>query len=177
SVTDRYTMWAAAIDMWRDRPLTGVGLKGFPDYRDTRASLALSSGSDVAGAGTRYQKQPLLSPHNMYLLVLSEQGLIGLVTLVGSWLALLVCAARGLARVRRERSGPSGLDCALVACGILVWMLVDFVYADIGGPSTALTAVGLGLVAWWALADTTSSSRASVVERAGAAVPEEAGAR
>lgn len=49
SVIDRYTMWAAAADMWRERPLTGVGLKGFPEHRDGHASLALSSGSDIAG--------------------------------------------------------------------------------------------------------------------------------
>lgn len=101
SVTDRYTMWAAATDMWREHPLTGVGLKGFPEYRDGHASLALSSGSDIAGAGTAFHKQALLSPHNMYLLVLSEQGLVGLFALVGSWLALLVCALGGLVRLRR----------------------------------------------------------------------------
>ncbi|MFF6995130.1 O-antigen ligase family protein [Streptomyces sp. NPDC008313] len=155
SVVDRYTMWAAAVDMWRAEPLTGVGLKGFPDHRDGHASLALSSGSDVEGAGAQYRRQPLLSPHNMYLLVLGEQGLVGLVALAGSWLALLVCALRGLARVRRT---PSGLDCALVACGLLVWQLTDFVYADIGGPSTVLTAVCLGLVGWWALMDGTSGT-------------------
>ncbi|MER5404545.1 O-antigen ligase family protein [Streptomyces sp. NPDC002769] len=167
SVVDRYTMWAAAVDMWRDHPFTGVGLKGFPDHRDGHASLALSSGSDIGGAGTAYSKQPLLSPHNMYLLVLSEQGLIGLLALTGSWLALLVCALRGLVRVRRTAPGalpglgrpvpaPSGLDCALVSCGLLGWQLVDFVYADIGGPSTVLTGVCFGLVAWWALVDRAS---------------------
>ncbi|MEU1496207.1 O-antigen ligase family protein [Streptomyces sp. NPDC005732] len=168
SVVDRYTMWAAAVDMWRDHPLTGVGLKGFPDHRDGHASLALSSGSDIGGAGTAYSKQPLLSPHNMYLLVLSEQGLIGLLALAGSWLALLVCALRGLVRVRRAPpdgpaaagGGPArtatGLDCALIACGLLCWQLVDFVYADIGGPSTVLTGVCFGLVAWWALVDRVS---------------------
>ncbi|WP_371671381.1 O-antigen ligase family protein [Streptomyces sp. NBC_00289] len=148
SVTDRYTMWAAAVGMWRERPLTGVGLKGFPEQRDAHASLALSSGSDTEGAGAAFRRQPLLSPHNMYLLVLAEQGLIGLLALAGSWLALLVCALRGLVRVRG--SGP-GLDCALVACGLLVWQLTDFFYADIGGPSTVLTALCFGLVAWWAL--------------------------
>lgn len=153
SVVDRYTMWAAAVDMWRDHPVAGVGLKGFPDHRDGHASLALSSGSDIGGAGAAFRKQPLLSPHNMYLLVLAEQGLIGLLALAGSWLALLVCALRGLARVRRT---PSGLDCALVACGLLVWQLFDFMYADIGGPSTVLTAVVFGLVAWWALMDPAS---------------------
>ncbi|MEU5885881.1 O-antigen ligase family protein [Streptomyces sp. NPDC047461] len=148
SVTDRYTMWAAAVGMWREQPLTGVGLKGFPEHRDAHASLALSAGSDTEGAGAAFRKQPLLSPHNMYLLILSEQGLIGLLALVGGWLALLVCGLRGLARVRR--SGP-GLDCGLVACGFLVWQLTDFAYADIGGPSTVLTAVCFGLAAWWAL--------------------------
>lgn len=150
SVTDRYTMWAAATDMWRERPLTGVGLKGFPEYRDTHASLTLSSGSDTDGAGAAYRRQPLLSPHSMYLLVLSEQGLLGLMAFAGGWLALLVCVLRATARVRV--SGSHGLDCGLAACGLLVWQLTNFVYADIGGPSTVLSGVSLGLVAWWALA-------------------------
>ncbi|NEB02019.1 O-antigen ligase family protein [Streptomyces sp. SID13726] len=149
SVTDRYTMWAAAVGMWREHPLTGVGLKGFPEHRDAHASLALSAGSDTEGAGAAFRKQPLLSPHNMYLLILAEQGLLGLLALAGGWLGLLVCGLRRLVRV--HRSGP-GLDCALVACGLLVWQLTDFAYADIGGPSTVLTAVCFGLAAWWALA-------------------------
>ncbi|MFE9765467.1 O-antigen ligase family protein [Streptomyces sp. NPDC005808] len=163
SVTDRYTMWAAAAGMWREHPLTGVGLKGFPDHRDGHASLALSSGSDTAGAGAAFRKQPLLSPHNMYLLVLSEQGLIGLLALVGSWLALLACALRGLVRARAAsgNGAATGLDCALVACGLLGWQLIDFMYADIGGPSTVLTAVCFGLVGWWALMDPASSAPAS----------------
>lgn len=149
SVVDRYALWASAIGMWREHPLTGVGLKGFPEYRDGHATLALSSGSDIEGAGEAYHRQALLSPHSMYLLVLSEQGLIGLLTLAGGWLALLVCGLRRLLRVRRR--GP-GLDCGLIACGLLIWLLTDFVYGDIGGPSTALTAMALGLAAWWGLA-------------------------
>ncbi|MEV0978214.1 O-antigen ligase family protein [Streptomyces sp. NPDC049915] len=149
SVTDRYTMWAAAAGMWQARPLTGVGLKGFPEYRDGHASLALSSGGDTEGAGAAYRRQPLLSPHNMYLLALGEQGLIGLLGLAGGWLALLVCGLRGLRQVRAV--GGPGLDCALVGCGLLIWQLVDFLYADIGGRSTVLTALCLGLVAWWSL--------------------------
>ncbi|MGV9228427.1 O-antigen ligase family protein [Streptomyces nigra] len=146
SVVDRYTMWAAAADMWSADPLNGVGLKGFPAHRDGHASLALSSGSDTEGAGQAFVRQPLLSPHNMYLLLLSEQGLVGVVTVAGGWLALLVCALRRL----RRGAGPVR-DCALAACGLLMWQLVNFLYADIGGPSTVLTAVCLGLAAWWAL--------------------------
>jgi len=158
SVTDRYTMWAAAAGMWREHPLTGVGLKGFPEHRDAHASLALSAGSDTEMAGAAFRKQPLLSPHNMYLLILAEQGLIGVLALAGTWLGLLVCGLRRLLRARR--SGP-GLDCALVACGLLVWQLTDFAYADIGGPSTVLTAVCFGLAAWWALASGGTADTAS----------------
>ncbi|MFM9611119.1 O-antigen ligase family protein [Streptomyces niveiscabiei] len=150
SVTDRYTMWAAAIGMWHEHPLTGVGLKGFPEHRDAHASLALSSGSDTEGAGSGYVKQPLLSPHNMYLLILSEQGLLGLLALAGGWLALLTCALRNLARAHKHQQGS--LDCALIACGLSVWQLTDFMYADIGGPSTVLTAICVGLIAWSGLA-------------------------
>ncbi|MFI6011236.1 O-antigen ligase family protein [Streptomyces sp. NPDC051243] len=149
SVVDRYTLWAAAAGMWRDHPVTGVGLKAFPAHRDGHASLALSSGSDTAGAGQAFRRQPLLSPHNMYLLLLSEQGLLGVLAVAGSWLALLVCAVRRLSRPGR---GDGARDCAVPICGLLLWQLVNFLYADIGGPSTVLTAVCFGLAAWWALA-------------------------
>ncbi|MEU3076365.1 O-antigen ligase family protein [Streptomyces laurentii] len=150
SVTDRYTLWAAAGRMWREEPLTGVGLKEFPAYRDAHASLALSSGSDTAGAGAAFTRQPLLSPHNMYLLVLGEQGLIGLLALAGGWAALLAAALRRGWGRSRARPVPG---CALVATGLLVWQLVDFCYADIGGPSTVLVSVVLGLAAWWSLTE------------------------
>ncbi|MFJ9146759.1 O-antigen ligase family protein [Streptomyces sp. NPDC102270] len=178
SVTDRYTMWAAAVGMWREQPLTGVGLKGFPEQRDGHASLALSAGSDTEGAGAAFRRQPLLSPHNMYLLVLAEQGLVGLLALAGSWLALLVCGLRGLVRAR---GSGRGLDCALVGCGLLVWQLTDFAYADIGGPSTVLTAVCLGVVAWWALVGSRAvaarDGSGSTPARDVAGETEEAGAR
>ncbi|MEU6893360.1 O-antigen ligase family protein [Streptomyces sp. NPDC046557] len=163
SVTDRYTMWAAAESMWRERPAAGVGLKGFPANRDGHSSLALSSGSDTAGAGQAFVKQPLLSPHNMYLLVLSEQGLIGLTALAGGWAVLLVAGLR-----RYAAGGERDLrDCGLIAVGLLVWQLTDFLYADIGGPSTVLTGVIIGLAAWWALPSATGGVAAVPPARPG----------
>ncbi|MEU6772684.1 O-antigen ligase family protein [Streptomyces sp. NPDC046759] len=146
SVVDRYSLWTAATGMWREHPVTGVGLKAFPVHRDGHASLALSSGSDTEGAGRPYWRQPLLSPHNMYLLMLSEQGLLGVLTVAGSWMALLVRALGRLRRAQRAR------DCAVAVCGLLLWQLVDYLYSDIGGPNSVLTAVLLGLAAWWAVA-------------------------
>ncbi len=149
SVTDRYTLWAAALSMWREHPAAGVGPKRFPDERDAHASLALDSGSDTAGAGQGFVREPLLSPHNMYLLVLSEQGLAGCLLLTGSWAALLAAGGRRLRRARARV--PAAVGPGLAAVGLLVWQGVDFLYADIGGPSTVLTSVLFGLTAWWGL--------------------------
>ncbi|MEV7116000.1 O-antigen ligase family protein [Streptomyces anulatus] len=149
SVSDRYAMWSAAGAMWRERPATGVGLKGFPAHRDGHASIGLSSGSDTAGAGQEFRRQALLSPHNMYLLVLSEQGLIGLTALLGSWAAILAGAVRRLCLARSR--GHAAVDCGLAAVALMAWQSVNFLYADIGGPTTVLSGVVLGLAAWWAL--------------------------
>lgn len=141
SVSDRYDLWATAGRIWRDHPATGVGPKQFPRYRDAHAPIRLSSGSDTGGAGASFSREPLLSPHNMYLLVLSEQGLVGLTAFAVLFLSLLLGTARGAVT---ERSGL-GLGAALV--GLLTWQLVDFLYADIGGTTTVLVSVVLGLAA------------------------------
>ncbi|WP_338054339.1 O-antigen ligase family protein, partial [Streptomyces spiramenti] len=174
SVVDRYAMWDAARSMWREEPWTGVGLKGFPEHRDDHASVALSAGSDTAGAGAEFQRQELESPHNMYLLVLGEQGLVGSGALVGGWAVLLtgcllrVRAARRAAAGEPDGTAPRGLlggvgplglvaprpgvpDVGLLATGMMIWLAVTFAFADIGGPTTVATAVVLGLVAWWAV--------------------------
>ncbi|MDQ3989457.1 MAG: O-antigen ligase family protein, partial [Actinomycetota bacterium] len=148
SVTDRYDLWTAAIGMWREHPLTGVGLQNFPEYRDSYAPLRLSSGSDVGDPDGRFRREPLLSPHNMYLLVASEQGTVGILAFGGLLAALAAGTVRRLLRTGTPIQRAPGL-CAL---GLLTWLLVDFGYADIGGPSSVLTAVVLGLVASWALA-------------------------
>lgn len=136
SVTDRYDLWTTAERIWADHPVTGVGPKEFPAFRDAHAPLRLSSGSDTDGAGTTgFAKEPLLSPHNMYLLLLSEQGLIGLTAFAALFLGLLVGAVRGAAR-----GSAAGF-------ALLLWQLVDFLYGDIGGTTTVLISVVLGLAA------------------------------
>lgn len=140
SVTDRYDLWTTAGRIWRDHPVTGVGPKEFPEFRDAHAPLRLSSGSDTGGAGAGYSREPLLSPHNMYLLLLSEDGLVGLTAFAVLFLSLLLGTVR---RTVRERGG---LGAALL--GLLVWQLVDFLYADIGGTTTVLVSVVFGLAAF-----------------------------
>ncbi|MFG1604000.1 O-antigen ligase family protein [Actinoplanes sp. NPDC049265] len=167
SVRDRYALWAAARAIWADHPVTGVGMKDFVAYRDSYASVELSAGSDVGDAGSGVTRQALMSPHNQYLMVLSEQGTIGIVAF-GS---LLVTLAVGAVRPRRPPpkppvvapSGDRAPDTArgyhwgwggdeerfldLAAPALMVWTLIDWMYGDIGaGPSTVLMATLLGIV-------------------------------
>ncbi|QMU71942.1 O-antigen ligase [Streptacidiphilus sp. P02-A3a] len=147
SVSDRYDLWATAGAIWRQHPATGVGPKEFPQFRDAHAPLRLSSGSDTAGAGAGFSREPLLSPHNMYLLVLSEQGLVGLTAFAALFLGLLTGLLRRAWR-SRAAAAPDALGAALL--GLLVWQLVDFLYADIGGPATVLVSFVLGLAGYGA---------------------------
>ncbi|GAA1792193.1 O-antigen ligase family protein [Actinomadura chokoriensis] len=138
SVDDRYTLWAAAVRIWEDHPVTGVGVKNFPAYRDTYATIELSSGSETADPVNGYTRQPLLSPHNEYLLFLSEQGIVGF----AGFAALIAALVAGLWTRRRVRD-----PLWLASLGLLAFLLVNFLYADLGGPTCALTAIVVGAVA------------------------------
>ncbi|GAA3308484.1 hypothetical protein GCM10020219_009900 [Nonomuraea dietziae] len=94
SVSDRYSLWETAGAMWTHHPLTGVGPRRFAELRDTYAPTGLSSGSDTDDPVNGFTRQPLLSPHNMYLLVLSEQGVLGLAAFAFFFGALLVWTFR-----------------------------------------------------------------------------------
>ena len=156
SVGDRYDLWRTAAGIWSDHPVTGVGLKEFPAYRDSYAPVRLSSGSDVDDPTLGFQREPLLSPHNMYLLVLSEQGLVGEVALGGLLVGIAVATVRRTREVRGAAGPPDGRvgDGRLVsvaAVGSITWTLVSFLYSDIGGQSTVLMSVLLGVSMWWAV--------------------------
>jgi O-antigen ligase len=156
SVRDRYGLWQAAMGMWRDHPLTGVGLKQFAAQRDSYAPLNVSSGSDAAGAGLTFRREPLLSPHDMYLLVLSEQGLVGALAVGGLLLGLAVATwrhTRHVAGVGQPQDArlARGRLISVAAVGIVAWTLLSFVDADIGGQSTVLMSVLIGLAMWWAV--------------------------
>jgi O-antigen ligase len=144
SVRDRYALWDAALRIWADHPVVGVGLKDFAHYRDSYASVGLSAGSDVGDPASGVTREPLLSAHNQYLMVLSEQGTVGFLAFGG------LLATLGLGAVKRRstllpRAEERFLD--LAAPAVMVWTLIDFAYGDIGaGPTSVLLAVVLGLV-------------------------------
>ncbi|MFI0451441.1 O-antigen ligase family protein [Actinomadura sp. 6N118] len=136
SVGDRFGLWSTAVTVWGDHPLVGVGPKGFPAHRDGYAPLDLSSASETQDPGNGYIRQPLLSPHSQYLLVLSEQGVLGL----AGFLVLLGALAWRVIAVRR-RTDPAWL----ISAGFMTTFLMSFLYGDLGGPSCVLAAIMLGL--------------------------------
>ncbi|MGP4029321.1 O-antigen ligase family protein [Actinomadura sp. 3N407] len=144
SVEDRYNLWAAAVRIWQDNPVTGVGGKNFPAYRDAYAGIELSSGSETADPVNGYVRQPLLSPHNEYLLFLSEKGVMGF----AGFAALFAMIIAGLWKRRRVRD-----PFWLASVALLAFLLVNFLYADLGGPTCALIAIVLGIVACRAFED------------------------
>jgi O-antigen ligase len=162
SVADRYALWKTATSMWQSRPITGVGLKEFPAYRDTYASVNLSAGSDVEGPHLTFQREPLLTPHNMYLLVISESGIIGALGLGSLLFGLAVITIR---RLRAQAESIRGADpdgrgsVGVAALGVVAWTMVNFVYSDIGGQTTVLMAILLGVAMWWATRKPTPAVR------------------
>ncbi len=62
----RFDLWSAGIRMWADYPIQGVGLGQFPYNLDTYAE-----------AGTRAAAIEI-GPHNIYIAVLAESGMVGL---------------------------------------------------------------------------------------------------
>ncbi|MFI0351829.1 O-antigen ligase family protein [Actinomadura sp. 9N407] len=150
SVIDRYSLWTAASGIWQDHPLTGVGVKNFPAYRDSYAPIDLSAAGETADPVHGYKRQPLLSPHSQYLLVLSEQGLVGFAGL----LALFGTLLYGL-WTRRDPRDPLWLASA----GFLAALLTNFVYADMSGPSSVLVAILIGLVAARSLGGSPAGTR------------------
>lgn len=140
SVHDRYDLWSAAVSMWHTAPVTGIGVKNFALFRDGEAPLSLSSGSDAASDG-RYVRVQLLSPHDEYLLVLAEQGMLGFVALVGLGFAFVVGPLTRL----RVAVDPQDRWICLALFGLGVRHLVDFAYGDVAGSDALLLAILFGL--------------------------------
>lgn len=147
SVQDRYAMWEAARGMWTDQPLTGIGIKNFPYLRDSYAPLRFSGGSDIADPGVGFRRVELLSPHSLYWLILSEQGLVGAFA-YGAFFASL--GAAGVMRLGKLKMGSTERVLGLVSIGFLTSYLFDSIYGDIGGSTEVLFAILLGCVMWLA---------------------------
>ena len=108
----RLGMYRATLDLIADKPLTGHGIGTWIEhYRDR------IKGTEIPMHST---------PHNDYLLYLSEMGMIGLAALLGIW-AVQMSLVRQLAQ---PMSGRLVVLCAAMAIGTMFNALLrDFVFA------------------------------------------------
>ncbi len=121
----------AALEMFRDYPIFGVGPGNYPLY--------YLDYSEQIGLDPRLEQR---QPHSLYLGALAETGIVGAVAL----LAILWLALRGAWRARQRLAGRD----ALMAEGIfvaLVTFLVAALFLHLSYPRYLWLLVGFGLVA------------------------------
>jgi len=140
SVKDRYALWTAAVGMWTNHPVTGVGIKNFPIFMNTYIPLSFAGGTGESSV-------EIMSPHNMYMLVLSEQGFLGILAFLGFLSSLGAGAAWRLGNF--DKSSTEGIF-GLVVLGFLATYLTSSLYGDFGGSTMVLDAVLFGCLIWLA---------------------------
>lgn len=100
--SNRADFWRVSLDTWRENPVLGAGAGSFePIYLRERRSLETPQ-----------------DPHSIEMLMLSEQGLVGLVLL----LAFLAAATWAALRSRRLGARAALLSAAALASGVQ-WLL------------------------------------------------------
>jgi glycosyltransferase involved in cell wall biosynthesis/O-antigen ligase len=124
SVLGRTSEARAAIEMFVDRPVTGVGFGAYPSEYLAHARRI--------GLDTRFEPR---SPHSFPLEIAAEQGLLGL----AAWLALAVFAVwtiRALRNRRPDAATPLGLALGAFAASCVflhavypqaMWLLIGLV--------------------------------------------------
>lgn len=134
----RMLYWGAAIEMWRARPLTGVGANGynaaFPEARE--AFAAAYPQSPLVGINEKFLST---AAHNEYLQILSELGTVGLLLFI-IFCVMLLCAAWHALRRARGPLVPGAV------AGLAVFALSS------GASSVSFRWMGSGLLFFFAAA-------------------------
>lgn len=94
SILGRLTVMKVGLAMFQDRPFLGVGVGNYDNqYWEYAPKQGLEAGTiDSTGADTTRQ------PHNMYIELMAETGLFGILTFLTFYLIVL----KGLVETRRE---------------------------------------------------------------------------
>jgi O-antigen ligase/Tfp pilus assembly protein PilF len=134
SVTNRLMMWKVAVKLWSEKPLQGIGLT---QYR--REFAGVQAGILSTEKGWNYVVTWL--PHENFLYLLCELGLIGFGLFCGAW-ALATSAARS----RLKSLEPEAWAAALASFGMLGVSLLN-TFSNIP-PSALAMWFCLGLLAF-----------------------------
>ncbi|MDT4955703.1 MAG: hypothetical protein QOJ02_3841 [Acidobacteriota bacterium] len=134
----RFLCWAAGLEMWSTRPLTGVGANNydtaFPEARAQFSARHADSGLVAVNEDMLVERA-----HNEYLQILAELGVVGFTLFIVFCVALMIAACRAL---RRARS-PLALG---GVCSLVVFALSS------GASSVSFRWTGSGLIFFFAAA-------------------------
>ena len=105
----RFLYWAAAFEMWRARPLAGVGAGGF-STKMPEARAAFASRHPDSTLPAVNENFLCAGAHNEYLQILAELGAVGAALFLAFCAALVRSAWRAL-RVARGPLAPGAVAC------------------------------------------------------------------
>ena len=115
---ERTYMWDAGIRMFKDHPITGVGLADLHPVYDRYRSAA---SHERAG-----------HLHSVPVQIAATMGLVGLLAYAALFIALLLCATTGLRPMLRAPSLETGLRVGVLAalCGFFVAGMFEWNFGD-----------------------------------------------
>lgn len=105
----RITIAKSVIEVWKESPLTGVGLGNLSSHYLDGQARAL--GDSDHGTGLLY----VTAAHNHLIHLLAEGGLPGLIV----WIAVLILLARSLLTLQTK---PHSFRWAALLCALLLWI-------------------------------------------------------
>lgn len=113
--TERVLLWVSSWHMFLDYPLFGVGFGNWAEYYKASYISPLA-------------REPWLpNPHNLYLYLLSETGIVGFVSYLVMNLGMIRIAAKSSAQMFTDEKHIFNIAdmYIIVMCGVLVHNLVD----------------------------------------------------
>jgi O-antigen ligase len=124
----RSDIWSSAVDIYSERPVLGVGLNNFDEAYSSLPST-LSTG---AQRRLLHQSQVLVPPHaqNLYLNVLAEEGMVGLLSLIALALGALATIYRGC----KVRDPAGRAICMAAGAGTMTLALHSLLDVTLPGP-------------------------------------------
>ena len=123
SSSGRWQFWTEALDAWGSAPVAGIGAGAYEDYWAQHGTISVF----------------VRNPHSLPLQELAEQGLVGLMLLLGVAVAVALAAWRWLAS---RPAGPVGAMIAVVAA-TAASALIDWTWQIPAATAPALVAAGL----------------------------------
>jgi O-antigen ligase len=114
STYERLMLWKNSLLMIADHPLVGSGLANWKIFVP---AYGMGSAKYMSSGGVRF-----VHPHNDFLLIASELGIIGLIIFLTLFIILIYYCFR---RIKFATSSTSLITCVALLAGLLIYLLIS----------------------------------------------------